>query len=168
MGNILGFTDHPIDYMNTTTKRHWFAYSLRTLFIAVTTLAIVIIWLGNTYRLVRERSDFTSHFKDFDYSLRGVGLLPPDDPPAETSWIRRLMGDYPHGPLMYSPSQDPDGSQLSHVRRLFPEAHIWGWEKSKDLPDGIKAIDQSRHIVFQTAKTFAGPFPDFRRRVLGY
>ena len=125
--------------------RRWFRFSLRTMLVLVTVVVLLVGWLANTYRWVQERRAFWPNFDESDYCLGTFALLPADEP-GEISWIRKLMGDFSCGTLLYRPQWDPGGQHLSYVRRLFPEAHIWAWEDAPNLPPGVEAVGPGRGI----------------------
>jgi hypothetical protein len=103
------------------------------------------MWLLPAHCMVQARRAYWPRFNDHEHSLRTVDLWPPDK--AEIPWLRRLLGDGPTESLMYDPEKDPHGIQLREAKRLFPEATIWGWPRSKDLPEGIKALGENRRIT---------------------
>jgi hypothetical protein len=122
-------------------------FRLRTLLIVVAVLAVSCAWLGMAYRLVLERRAFWPNFNDHNFSLRVPTFIQRPDQ-ADIPWIRRVMGDSPTVTLIYDPVHDEDGRQLRQVRKLFPEAHIWGWPNGKNLPEGIMPFDATRGLIF--------------------
>lgn len=119
-----------------------FRFSLRTLLIVVTVVALACGWLLDTYRFVQSRRELWPSLDDGEYSLFAAQLIPAADP-ATISWPRRLMGDFACDTLIYAPARDPDGSQLRRARRLFPEARILGWPGDASLPAGIEPAWQA-------------------------
>jgi hypothetical protein len=115
--------------------------------LAITIMAgALIISLRPIFLMVQERNDFCPRFNEHHFCLRAAQLVPGDQ--ASVSWLRKVMGDSPVPTLVYSPELDKDGSELRRVRRLFPEATIWGWQYSKQpLPEGIRPIPQGRRII---------------------
>ena len=67
-----------------------------------------------------------------DNSIRAIGVFENDRPPVP--WIRRLMGDTGLSAI-YDPDADPGGRHLKQVRKLFPEAKIYGAPGEKPTPD---------------------------------
>ncbi len=127
--------------------------TLRDLFWMVLVVAMGCGWFVDTrfvlpnLLLVRERAAYWPRFNDHNHSLRTVGFYPPD-PFPKLPWIRTFMGDRPIMSLVYDPTQDRDGSELREVRRLFPEATIWGWPSiQEELPEGIVPYDEDRHLT---------------------
>lgn len=137
--------------MNITFSRCRF--KLRSLFVLLTVLAVVLAWGTHNYRIVEQRKAFRPQFNDHDFSVRAAAVFKFDAagltpyPRPELPWIRRLFGDSPTSDLIYDPDADPDGSQLRRTRELFPEAKIWGWPQIEPLPDGIERLSYRHHII---------------------
>jgi hypothetical protein len=94
-------------------KRRWFQFSLRTLMIAVTLLALASGYISRQYELVKERQRFLgdpAHYVAYD------------DNGPEVPWIRRLLGD--HGMLEIDLDPASDKAERQQVSALFPEAQI--------------------------------------------
>jgi hypothetical protein len=85
---------------DTPTKRRWFRFSLRTLFVLVTVLGI---WLGIQVDAARRQKEaVTAILKSggtiwFDYQIRMTtpsgGWGQSDAPPPGPAWLRKLVGD---------------------------------------------------------------------------
>lgn len=113
--------------MTEPTKRRWFTFSLRTLFILVT---VFCVWLGWELNIVRQRSqarrDFEGKF-DFTtaeaYAAMYAGT--PPDSVATISWPRRLLGDEAVQQVWYRPwSGGPTQEDITRVGEVFPEAMV--------------------------------------------
>jgi hypothetical protein len=102
-------------------KRRWFQFSLRTLLIAVTLLAVVCGYFGRQIELVRERKAFGANpqFLVITTAHRTV------------SWIRRLLGD--SGCDRVVADDKVSDSEFQRCRLAFPEADV---QRDKDSPEG--------------------------------
>ena len=116
----------------TAPRRHWFRFSLRTLFVAVTALAG---WLGYELHWIRERHEVRRVLES-----RGGGLQSGDEYKAavdewqrfvpetekirsEIPWVRRILGDVPVV-IINAPIDRLSEQELSRIRRAFPEAFV--------------------------------------------
>jgi len=126
-----------------------FRYKLRTLLIALALGPPIAGWLVNTHRNVQERRQHFSRLNDHEFSLRRASLVPnPRKKYPETSLIRRLMGDHAESTLLYDPSADKSGEQFKRVRKLFPEAMIWGWPyDTHPLPAGVNRLPPNTGVI---------------------
>ena len=116
--------------MTAPPKRHWFRFSLRTLFVVVT---IFGVWFGWQLKLVRNRKVILSELKhemstEFVCDvLEEVELNPRNEivfsrgqfEHARVPLTRRLLGDETIWFLMVSESLDP--SLIDRVEVAFPE-----------------------------------------------
>ena len=101
-----------------------FQFSLRTLFIVVTLLAIPCGYVGYQAKLVRERKAMIEQIRE------GKGLVVPVDvktwPKMPTpSWIRRVLGDEPVYSIGIEQSSKPSNDE---IRELFPEAAVYHFD----------------------------------------
>ena len=121
----------------TAPRRHWFRFSLRTLFVVVTVFGIGLAWLGWELQLVRRRtalmdwarqnnlwSFFTvSEIRQKLPLLRASGSS--DYPLAlyegvpQVSTIRRWLGDEALATMSFS--EPPAVSKQEEFRAAFPE-----------------------------------------------
>ena len=120
-----------------------FRFSLRALFALLTLAAVLCAWLVENYHVVSKRRAMWEHLAgnvpNENFSLMAAQVMPPVAS-GDVPWIRRLMGDFPCGDMVYRPSADADGSQLRRVQALFPEANLWGWPNER-LPAGVRIIE---------------------------
>jgi hypothetical protein len=118
---------------DTAPKRRWFAFSLRTLFVAVTVVCVLIPWGIKNWRRVREREDL---FRAF--CARGAALGPvfaPGEPiiykvtgkPIPWSW--RLFGAEDPGADIWLPPDKFTADERDHLQALFPEAFVVWWDE---------------------------------------
>ena len=114
-------------------------------FAGVVLFTVITLALGSTYGFVQQRRAFWPRLNDGEYSVQSFALHPADQP-RDIPWVRRVMGDFSCGTLLYRPAADADGSQLRLVQKLYPEATIWGWPNDPHLPQGIKPVAENRAI----------------------
>jgi hypothetical protein len=95
------------------TKRRWFRFSLRTLFVLVTVLCV---WLGWQVHLVKQRRAFL-HWVD---ARGGWALLPTQQDSSMIPPWRRWLGDVAIDGIAF-PS-DVDQETYVYARRVFPES----------------------------------------------
>jgi hypothetical protein len=122
-----------------------FQFSLRTLLAATAIACGLCAWFAYNANIVRQRRAFWPLFNgERSYCLREIGT-PGYSTDATVPWLRHMLGDFPIHVIFYEVSADPDGTELVRVRKLFPEAEIWGWPGSKEkLPDGMKPWPENR------------------------
>jgi hypothetical protein len=109
----------------TPTRRRWFQFSLRTLFLLVTAFAI---GLGSELSYIRQRRAWVSdHYPGplvawcIYRKLGPAYYLPPDEVVTVPFWRRWLGDDAYH--TMYLDA-DPSDEVWAEATRLFPEASI--------------------------------------------
>jgi hypothetical protein len=104
-------------------KRRWYQFSLRTLMIAVTLLAVPCAYVGWQAKVVSERKNAIRRFAN---GVQSADEMPPDqlrpDRDYSISFVRRWMGDEPFYEILYSPNESVD--KIPHLRDLFPEAIV--------------------------------------------
>jgi hypothetical protein len=106
--------------MSTSPRRRWFQFSLATMFVVVTAVAI---WLGWELKFIRDRKATIARMV-----ADGSGSAIPKPASLYPSWRRRL-GDELFG-LIIVPDAWTEGDAMA-VKSLFPESRIL-W-KSKRL-----------------------------------
>ena len=101
-----------------------FQFSLRTLLIAVTVLAIPCGWLGWQAKIVRDRIATAREIEHEGGRLRSfinTGVVPwPKTPPTQP-WYRRLFGDAIVDCIDLPPSMT---SRQNEIQEQFPESEI--------------------------------------------
>jgi hypothetical protein len=101
-------------------KRRWFQFSLRTLMIAVTVLAVPCAYVAGQAKIVRERRAELNRVVDgrlLEICGNGEKRVIP--------WIRRILGDQRVGSIKVQTGMD--GRELDRLRLLFPEASVEIW-----------------------------------------
>jgi hypothetical protein len=97
------------------------SFSLRKLFFTVATCAAALGYLAYNTNLVRQRSALRRLMREPPYAARTIGLY-NDMINGTTStpvpWLRRMLGDYGERTILYSPTNDRDGSILKEVERI--------------------------------------------------
>ena len=121
----------------TKPKRRWFRFSLRTLFVVITVICVVVNW--KVVPAVQQRQA-VSGLKDFafvsyDYSYESVRTDDKGKPPPEPSWAARVIRvDSVHNVVQVSVSRRNDVhgrlSGLKHLPRLpatliFRIVEVW-------------------------------------------
>jgi hypothetical protein len=119
--------------MTLATKRRWFRFSLRTLFVAVT---VIGVWLGWQFNFVNERRamrawivdhggfvdiftrpDTTGSLAIIHYSR----LMGPDEEPEIPQW-RRWLGDEAVNQVMMP--AESSAADINRAKHLFPEGEV--------------------------------------------
>ena len=124
----------------TAPKRRWFAYSLRTLFVVVTMLCVVLGWLAYSIRWISQRHDALAHLHIGSYAGPGgvvcnnvmldlsQQFLAQAARDVKPPWSIRLLGETGVGTIsVYGPNHATIAENLA---RLFPEASV----NSQDSP----------------------------------
>jgi hypothetical protein len=104
------------------SKRRWFQFSLRTLMIVVTVLAVPLGYFGWQAKIVRERRELLNWItqtggKAYPLVSEQVGRY------GEVPLLRRLLGDRTIGAIKLPHSVAPEERQS--IQRAIPEAEIW-------------------------------------------
>lgn len=116
----------------TASKRRWFAYSLRTLFIVVTVFGC---WLGYELNWIRQRHEFIAEQRSvFRHSPTLAGPIDPDDPIQEVSrapGLLWLFGENGASLLLlqifvenYDGADSDAYPEVQLAKELFPEAKV--------------------------------------------
>jgi hypothetical protein len=122
------------------TRRRWFRFSLRTLFVVVTAVAV---WLAYYIHWMDERRDARAWI-DAQYVGGSIGFY--KEPRPGLPWMLRILGEKPeklilmqHGPSTRDDKQAPPEYErlLQRVTSLFPEAQVINVsrEYQKNAPD---------------------------------
>jgi len=113
---------------DTTPKRRWFRFSLRTLFVLLTAFGI---WLGWQVHIVSTRKQFISNITDSGGKLAfsdSVVASPTYKPVPQISWLRRIFGDRAVVVISFVGSSGQNGvdeSELAAIKATFPEAEVY-------------------------------------------
>jgi hypothetical protein len=100
-------------------KRRWFQFSLRTLMIVVTMLAVASGYVAHEKGIVEERSAFLFNLHGGAWGTAMPGKSNPNDP----SPLRLMLGDERVRFICFSPSQL--GVDADRIRSLFPEVETF-------------------------------------------
>jgi hypothetical protein len=100
-----------------------FQFSLRTLMIGVTLLAVPLGYVGWQAKIVRERKAMLSHI----WKVNRRALW--SETRMSVPWVRRLLGDYPVR-LIELP-RHADLEEPQQIQALFPEATIREFEEDE-------------------------------------
>ena len=99
-------------------------FSLRTLFIVVTILAIPCWYVGAQYRFVHARKQFLQYTNTSSLTEEGSTLTIP--------WIRKLLGDQSYDSIVtYEILSD---EELERIQALFPESEIYRYKRIGGRP----------------------------------
>jgi hypothetical protein len=107
-------------------KRRWFQFSLRTLMIGVTLLALIPCgYVGWQAKIVRGRNDMREQLERRGAIFLQDGVPGLSHPELSPSWLRRLLGDEDIPYIWIPPRERLDVEvDLEEVRRVFPEAFV--------------------------------------------
>ena len=97
-----------------------FQFSLRTLLIVVTLLAIPCWYVGEQYRIVAHRKAMMARIREHGGNVMFADEASAHGPPASVPFIRKLLGDKALDDIGL-----PPGIPSSEVREVFPEAKIF-------------------------------------------
>jgi hypothetical protein len=99
-------------------KRRWFQFSLRTLMIVVTLLAIPCGYVGWQAKIVRERMAMSECIKKVEH---GDCWFFDEDLSGGVPWIRRLLGDKTCMLILVPGASD---EEFVAIKAAFPEADL--------------------------------------------
>jgi hypothetical protein len=123
-------------------KRRWFQFSLRSLMIGVTLLAVPFAYVGWQAKIVRQRQAML-------FENPRIGLLSIVESVGgekRLPWIRRCLGDLDPGDIVAV--DDASESELEKYRSAFPEANVLRkTEMLKLYPPGAEFsfLDEQHH-----------------------
>jgi hypothetical protein len=98
--------------------RRWFQFETRTIFLAVTVLAV---WLGWEMNWIKQRH---AVLENNDVIVSSVGIPWEGVAPSPLGWF----GESGIGTGIIFPSETTD-DEVNRVRRLFPETSVTRWSK---------------------------------------
>jgi hypothetical protein len=112
--------------MDQPSPRRRFQFSLRTLLIGVTVIAVACAYIGWEAKIVRERDAALAA------SLQVRLATGRREPPTDISWMRRLLGDRQYAEFVLEDNA-PD-ELVAMLRLSFPEATVcrvteWDFDK---------------------------------------
>ena len=104
-------------------RKRRFQFSLRTLMIGVTLLAVPSAYVGWQAKIVRDRKAVARWIEERKGELSGTVTTPPDEPyRPQVSWIRRVLGD--KGVALISLPKPVSDDDRQRIKSAFPEADI--------------------------------------------
>jgi hypothetical protein len=106
-------------------KRRWFQFSLRSLLIVVTLLAVACGYVGSQAEIVRERKAMLALIRSEGGDTPGFTHYkrPPPVP-----WLRRVMGDEWIDTIVLARAVDAE--KLADIKQTFPDADLYLWDES--------------------------------------
>jgi len=107
-----------------STRRRWFSFSLRTLFVVVTLLGVCLGWLAWHAHAVHVRNITRSWVAEHHGWLNpsdGIWSLAQEQKDAELSWIRHALGDRA-AVLIELPIHTVSLDEIQAIEAAFPEA----------------------------------------------
>ncbi len=113
--------------MPPAPKRRWFRFSLRTMFVVVTVLAVLLGWIVYQFNWIRQRHELLAEQDAVTQQLRLV-LMPHFV--VKTRGMLWLFGEEGRGNVDLvldgrDPSRPPDTEkELERAKRLFPESTV--------------------------------------------
>jgi hypothetical protein len=115
--------------MPTAPKRRWLRFSIRTMFVAFT---VVAMWLGWNVHAVRQRqaklAELQADIFRVVVSTRAEhdALYPniSNEPMLQVSIVRRLLGDEPVYWINFLPLWGVSDAEFDATADLFPEARV--------------------------------------------
>ena len=110
--------------MSIQRRRRWFRFSLRTLFVAVTLLAIPLGWLGYSVHWIRQRhAALAASGPAAGWTTQNMGWEGfPLSPERQAPGLLWLFGEL--GVSRIHISHGPSDKEVAHLKSLFPEAAI--------------------------------------------
>lgn len=113
-------------------RRRWLRFSLRTLFVAVTVLALALWyplhWIHQRHKLLDDNFARMKQVGVPYWDIHGRFELLVRNPPARAPWLLRLFGEKPVDSvtMLYIVEKPPRKVTWDMMRdkRLFPEADI--------------------------------------------
>src|SRR5262249_12540958 len=133
-------------HLSTPHKRHWFRWSLRTMFVVVAALCAFLGWLAWEWQFVRDRRAFNAQARadgngyaltypgsiaaNWPQALRGPALISDGTVRSVPIW-RRWLGDEAFGLVVVPAAWSK--SDAMKVKSLFPESSVF-WNGECLLP----------------------------------
>ncbi len=124
------------------TRRRWFRFSLRTLFVVVTLVAVSSSWVVYQLNWIRGRRELAerqvARIAELAPEIVGVVIYanPPPETPAAIKLLS-LLGERPRQGVMLifwgdteADLSEAEKRELESARRLFPESQIM-WKRAE-------------------------------------
>jgi hypothetical protein len=106
-------------------KRRWFQFSLRTLLIGVTLLAVPCAYVGLQAKIVRERKAHLQATQATHVGGWNIFVFARGDKTKAPTGIRLWLGDEAHDSVIVDRDASEETKQA--VAALFPESDILNW-----------------------------------------
>src|SRR5689334_14094047 len=113
------------------SRRSWFSFSLRTMFVVVTVICCWLAWESN---VVRQRKSVLRELKTkpgIEVTTAAVWKAQyrrptsPFEPPAQIPLVRRWLGDEAIQEIGYTAGfNEPSAVELGRLASIFPEAKL--------------------------------------------
>jgi hypothetical protein len=105
-------------------KRRWFQFSLRTLLIVVTLLALPLVYVGRQVGMVKERKALRANNVAFFYKAIDMVYFEREKypVPATIPWIRERLGD--EAIQVVRPRPSANAKTIAELKAAFPEAEF--------------------------------------------
>ena len=139
--------------MIATPKRHWFRFSLRTLFVLVAVFCVAAkAWTSlRDFNLIQQRKQFTSDLNQIGSSKGGTWdghayLTLNSRDQTLTTW-RRFLNDHSYAEIELPIKCGHD--LIDRATALFPEAQVCQWQEVGKPTNGRQTIVR---VVIQEGK----------------
>jgi hypothetical protein len=106
--------------MSTARKSRWFAYSLRTLFVAVTAASCIVGWIVYQLDWIKQRRAVLANYSVTVPVICFIDKQDCDSAPWPLAWFGEQAAGSPE---FYLPATTPD-AEVIHIQSLFPETHV--------------------------------------------
>jgi hypothetical protein len=103
-------------------KRRWFQFSLRTLLIGVTLLAVACAYVAHEKAIADRRRDLLKWIGQHQSQIRTDGGLPVDEEVEKPSFVRRLLGDQIIAEVYLR--QEVSEDDIQRIKDTFPGVRI--------------------------------------------
>ena len=117
--------------MTPAPKRHWFRFSLRTLFVTVTALGLLFGWLAWNVQWVNERQRLLGWADDIHISHGILGVV-RNSPPRRLPIMWRLLGAQRIDVFTFDKAVPI--SDQEQLKAAFPEAIVVDYTKIFQSP----------------------------------